>query len=98
LIENEAWVKGRQQWAVLHRGHIYTMSGPGQQQRFLANPDRYTPVFSGLDPVLLLDETREVPGKTDFCVVYDGRLYAFSSAAALAKFRQNAKLYAELSR
>lgn len=98
LIENEKWLAGDQQWAVAHRGRLYTMSGAVQQQRFLANPDRYAPVFSGVDPVLAVDEAREVPGKTAFCAVYDGRLFVFSNAATLAKFRQSPRRYAQAAR
>lgn len=72
------------------------LSGPGQYQRFLANPARYCPVLGGLDPVLAMDENREVPGQAEFCVIYDGRLYMFSGAYALARFRQNPKRYAAL--
>ncbi|NUQ65457.1 MAG: hypothetical protein HUU20_23560, partial [Pirellulales bacterium] len=98
LVENEKWTSGKREWSVVHRGRLYLVSGPEQQKRFLANPDRYAPVLAGMDPVLFLDETREVPGKTDFCLVYDGRLYAFSSRASLAEFRQNPRLYADLAR
>ena len=73
-------------------------SGPEQQKRFQANPDRYAPVLSGNDPVLAMDENRQVAGRTDFCVVYDGRLYTFADASTLARFRQNPTRYAELAR
>jgi YHS domain-containing protein len=98
LVENEKWVAGELSWAVLHRGHVYHMSGPAQQQRFLDDPDRYTPILSGLDPVLLFDETQEVPGRTDHCVVYDGRVFVFASRTSVARFRQNPRRYAEAAR
>lgn len=97
LVENEKWLSGDRRWTVVHRGRTYILSGPGQQQRFRANPERYAPVFSGADPVLAVDRNRSVPGKTEFCVVYDGRLYMFSSASSLAHFRQNPKRYAAVA-
>jgi YHS domain-containing protein len=63
-------------------------------KRFLANPDRYTPVLSGRDAVLAVEQGREVPGSTEFCVVYDDRLYMFSSAESIARFRQDPNRYA----
>jgi len=45
--------------------------------------------------VLLVDGSRQVPGQTDFCVTYDGRLYAFSSAITLKRFQKNPDRYAE---
>ncbi|RMG01331.1 MAG: hypothetical protein D6741_05335 [Planctomycetota bacterium] len=98
LVENERWVPGDERWAVEHRGRTYLMSGPEQQQKFLANPDRYAPVLSGLDPVAFLDGQQSTAGVTDYCVVYDGRLYMFSSADHLARFRQNPSRYAAIAR
>jgi len=97
LVENEKWLRGDRRWTVVHRGRTYVFSGPGQQQRFRANPERYAPVFSGADPVLVVDRNRSVPGKTEFCVVYDGRLYMFSTASNLAQFREDPKRYATVA-
>ena len=72
------------------------MSGADQQQNFLANPDRYAPVMTGNDPVLAVDEGRQARGLTNHCVVYDGRLYSFSSISTLARFRQSPKRYAAI--
>jgi YHS domain-containing protein len=94
LVENEKWVAGDPRWAIVHRNRTYLTSGPAQRQRFMANPERYAPVLSGNDPVWSVDRSRFVGGKTDFCVVYDGRLYMFAEAATLARFRQDPKHYA----
>ena len=96
LVDNGTWVAGDSRWAVEHRGRVYLMSGANQQQRFLANPGRYAPVLSGNDPVLAVDEGRQEPGRTDHCVVYDGRLYSFSSISTLTRFRQNPQRYAAI--
>ena len=96
LAETEQWVVGDPRWAVSYQGCTYQTSGPDLQRRFLANPSRYAPVVSGQDPVLALDEKCSVPGQTEFCVVYDGRLYMFSSAGTLARFHQNPKRYSAL--
>lgn len=94
LVENEKWVSGNPRWTATHQGRTYALSGPEQHQRFITNPSRYCPVLSGMDPVLAVDENREVLGQTECCVVYDGRLYMFSGAYSLARFRQNPKRYA----
>ena len=51
------------------------------------------PAYSGSDAVLLIDGNQMVPGKVDFCVSYDGRVYMFSSAENLAKFQKAPKHY-----
>lgn len=94
LVENEKWVAGNRRWTATHQGRTYLLSGPEQHQRFLTNPSRYCPMLSGMDPVLVVDEDRTVFGLTEFCVVYDGRLYMFSGSYSLARFRQDPHRYA----
>ncbi len=94
LIQNERWVVGDARYAVVHRGRTYYLAGPEQQRRFVANPERYVPALSGLDPVASVDEGRPVAGQTEHCVVYDGRLYMFATPENLARFRQDPKRYA----
>lgn len=93
LAETEQWTAGDPRLGVEHQGRTYLMAGEAQRQRFLANPNRYAPVLGGADPVLAADAKSDVPGRTEHCVVYDGRLYMFSSAAMLARFHQNPKKY-----
>ena len=50
--------------------------------------------YSGNDPVLTVDENRRESGQTDHCVIYDGRLYMFASAATVARFKQDPRRYA----
>jgi YHS domain-containing protein len=94
LGEKEHWTPGNPRWPVVYEGRTYLCSGPMQRQRFLAAPDRYAPAYSGHDPVLVVDGNRRVPGQTDFCVIFDGRLYMFSSSATLARFKNNPQRYA----
>jgi len=94
LSKHERWTKGSAQWAVSYRGATYHCAGPVQRECFLADPERYVPVSQGCDVVALLDEDRNVSGVVDHCVVYEGRLYMFSSAAAVEKFRSNPRRYA----
>jgi len=98
LLEKEQWVPGDPQFAVQYQGKIYLLAGPSQRERFLANPHRYAPAGGGVDPVLAMEENRHIPGRTDYCVVYDGRLYLFSGPESLARFHQNPKKYASFAR
>ena len=93
LVENEQWIKGAPRFAAEWKGRVYWLSDAAALNKFVANAERYTPVLSGLDPVMLMAGERK-DGLTDYCVVYDGRLYMFSSAATLARFRQSPRQYA----
>jgi len=94
LIDNGRWTKGDLRWTVVHGGRIYRLSGPTQRQQFLEDPNRFVPVNSGNDPVLLVDENRTVVGRPAYCATYFGRLYMFSSAATQAQFNKAPGQYA----
>jgi len=86
LSEHQAWVAGDRRWGAHHRGRLYLFAGEVQQQRFLANPDYYSPVLSGYDPVVALREGRYVPGYRSHGAFYHGRVFLFASEANLAEF------------
>jgi len=93
LVRHEQWVQGKPQWAVTYRGQIFMMSGPAEHRLFRANPERYAPALSGCDPVLRASDVGRVAGRTQTCVIYEGRLFMFSCQATLDKFRQEPEQY-----
>lgn len=93
LAANGHWTPGDLRWTVVHNGLIYRLSGNQQRQAFLANPDRYAPVESGNDCVLLVDQRRQAAGSPNFCAIYQGRLFMFSSAESQARFNSNPERY-----
>ena len=94
LVEKSVWVEGRPQWGVRHRGRTYLFAGPGEQQAFLAAPDRYAPALSGDDPVLAFDSGRQVPGQRRYGVTYQSRIYLFSSPETRTAFTSMPEKYA----
>lgn len=96
LVENERWVPGNRRWGAFHRGRLYLFAGENQQQRFMSNPDFYSPILSGNDPVLALEDYQTVPGKRQHGVYYNQRVYLFSSEETLARFYRNPNRYAEV--
>ena len=94
LIRNGRWTRGDLRWTVVHNGWIYRLSGPTERRQFLANPDAFTPAYSGNDPVLAVDEHRTAPGQATCCATYNGRLYMFSNAATQSQFNRNPQRYA----
>ena len=94
LVETRQWAIGDKTWGVVHRGRTYLFLGPAEKEKFLANPDRYSPAFSGNDPVLAVDNQIVAPGRRS-CGVYgiDGRVYLFVDEASLKRFNDNPKRY-----
>ena len=93
LVRHEEWIDGKPQFAVEHEGRTYLMSGPQQQRLFRANPERYSPVLAGRDLVLAVNSGDLVPGRTEMCAIYDGRLFMFSSKATLDAFNESPELF-----
>jgi YHS domain-containing protein/thiol-disulfide isomerase/thioredoxin len=94
LLERRAWVPGNPAHGVVHRGHTYLFAGPEEAQRFFASPDRYCPILSGNDSVLALDNQMMVPGRREFGVFVDNRVYLFANEESLQRFQQNPNRYA----
>jgi len=95
LAERERWVRGDARFGAVHRGQTYLFSGPEQQKRFLANPDRYGLAMSGYDPVLALEKRQYVPGIRKHGLYFNNRIYLFSSEATLTQFWSAAARYAD---
>ncbi len=95
LMERRRWAQGHPSFGVVHRGRTYLFLGPQEREKFLTDPDRYSPVLSGLDPVMLVDSNTPVPGKREFGVFgADGRVYLFANEASRARFEENEQTYA----
>ncbi len=88
------WVRGDPRWGVVHRGITYLFLGPGEQKRFLTNPDRFAPALSGNDAVLAFDKGQLVRGRREFGIFFDKRMYLFANGETLERFQHNPRRYA----
>ncbi len=95
LVDNSRWQPGKKTWGVIHRGRIYLFAGVEEQLRFRADPDRYAPVRSGDDVVLLLEQGHSISGYRQHGLRYDGHVYLFANEGTLEKFRSNPRYYAD---
>lgn len=95
LMERRQWATGNRAWGAIHRGRTYLFVGPDEKEKFLANPDFYSPVLAGNDPVLALDNQILVPGRREFGFFGpDNRVYLFADEASLKRFEANPRRYA----
>ncbi|HEY2882707.1 MAG TPA: thioredoxin family protein [Pirellulales bacterium] len=94
LMEQGQWRLGDRRFGAIHRGRTYLFTSPEEQQKFLANPDRFSPTASGDDVVLAVDYGQQAEGKRCFGLTYQNRIYLFSSEATQQAFMQNRERYA----
>jgi YHS domain-containing protein len=88
------WVRGDARYQVVYRGRTVWLSGAAQRQQFLASPQRYAPARDGNDPVLQVEEGRQVRGSLQYLAAYHQRLYLFAGPATLQRFLQTPERYA----
>ena len=90
-----AWVKGNPHIGIKHRDRLYLFSNLQNLQLFLSNPDKFSPVLSGFDPVLFTDHQRLIDGQRKFGVSYKKRIYLFQNEYALQTFWHAPDRYAK---
>jgi YHS domain-containing protein/thioredoxin-related protein len=95
LSEQERWVKGDPRWGAVHRGCTYLFLSQQHQQRFLSDPDRYSPVLSGFDPAHYVDRGELVPGQRAHGMWFRGKTYLFADEQSLDRFAQAPEFYAQ---
>lgn len=93
LVEKQVWTLGDRRYGVIHRGRTYLFAGPEEQSRFFVNPDQFSPVLSGSDVVVALEQGQMVPGTREHGLFYGNKIFLFSSEETLDKFLRNPQQY-----
>jgi YHS domain-containing protein len=86
LLTKEQWKKGSPALGAIHRGRLFLFTGDKEKKMFLANPDKFSPVLAGVDPVELTERGEVLEGKRAHGVVYRSQVFLFVSEANLEKF------------
>ena len=65
LSESGNLVAGDRRWGCVHRGRLYFFGSQDAFERFQQNPDRFSPMLAGFDPVEYANVGKLVPGRLD---------------------------------
>lgn len=95
MKEKWQWIDGDVRWGAIHEGRTYLFTTEAKRDQFLASPEKFSPVLSGVDPVIAVERNQSIPGKREYAVDYEGKFYFFSSEQTLNKFWTNAAAYAK---
>jgi len=102
LIQDGKWVEGDTQWGIVHRDRTYLFSSKENYERFKTNPDRFSPILSGYDPVIFHDQGKLLEGLEENGVFMGKNdkqhIVLFQSPETRAKFQANPKLYLDTVR
>ena len=94
LKYEQKWITGKLEYGAYHRGRTFLFAGPEQQKQFLASPDAYCPVFSGLDAVKMLEDNEQIEGSRKYGFKYLNSFYLFSGQESMSRFAANPGHYA----
>ena len=86
LYSNKKWRKGDPRFGAIHRDRTYLFADAASRDQFLANPDKYSPMLSGYDPVKFIDQGQLVVGRRQHGVWYHDQMYLFADEATLQRF------------
>jgi YHS domain-containing protein/thiol-disulfide isomerase/thioredoxin len=93
------WKKGDPRFGAVHRGRTYLFASAREQAMFLADPDAYSPVLSGADPVIFAERGELVEGNRTLGIAVSAggdrsEMYLFATVENLERFEKNPKQYA----
>ncbi len=94
LLRDNKWVAGDPRFGIKHRGRVYLFASQREQDVFYADPDEFSPVLAGLDPVHLTERGEAVEGARAHGVVYRKRVYLFQTEENLQRFWQDPEHFA----
>jgi len=94
VTDKMVWKRGDVRYGAVHRGRTYLFPSDAEQKQFLGDPDRYSPVISGNDPVLALEKGETVSGKREFGLMCQNRMFLFANKESYDKFCRDSKRYA----
>lgn len=102
LILENRWSAGDPRFGCRHRGQTYLFASAEYLEKFWNDPDRYSPVLAGYDPVIYQEQGQLVLGdKSNGLFMHeDGvqQIVLFYSAANCEKFRAQPDKYVETIR
>jgi protein disulfide-isomerase len=99
LVEERRWAKGDPRWGVVHRGQTYVFASEANAKKFWTDPDAFSPMLSGFDPVKFAEQRQWFVGKRQFGVFYKDEnsgktsIVLFADEGALQRFWTDPKRY-----
>lgn len=102
LLAKSKWVSGDPKWGCVHRNRIYIFTTEQNLKIFQTDPDAYSPILAGYDPVIFQESGRLVDGLEKHGVFMGKpphqRIVLFANAQTRAQFQVQPKMYLEAVR
>ena len=97
LLTKSKWIDGEEEIGCVHRNRIYIFSSEENLQTFQSDPDAYSPILAGYDPVIFEETGRLVDGLEEYGVFMGKtpkqRIVLFASPETRARFQLEPRRY-----
>ena len=102
LLTRSKWVDGEEEIGCVHRNRIYIFASDENLQTFQSDPDAYSPILAGYDPVIFEETGRLVDGLEEYGVFMGKtpkqRIVLFASPETRARFQLEPRKYLQTVR
>jgi thiol-disulfide isomerase/thioredoxin len=102
LITEGRWEDGDTRFGIVHRNRTYIFANAEKLAQFRSNPDNYSPILAGYDPVVYREQGKLVEGLAENGVFMgrtpNQKVILFKNAATRSKFQMSPQDYLETIR
>ncbi len=99
LITEGRWEDGDTRYGIVHRNRTYIFASAEKLNQFRANPDNYSPILAGYDPVIYHEQGKLVEGLVENGVFMGSmpnqKVILFKDSQTRGKFQASPKEYLE---
>ena len=102
LLTQGKWINGNPKWGCVHRNQVYIFGTEANLKLFKENPEAYSPILAGFDPVVFHESGKLKTGLLNHGVfmgeVPNQRIILFSDPQSRARFQKSPKQFLETVR
>lgn len=99
LLTEGRWAAGDKAFGCVHRAKVYIFASKEKLELFKTNPDAYSPVLAGYDPVIFRESGKLVDGEEEYGVFMgrqpNQRIVLFKTPETRMQFQSNPQMYLE---
>ncbi len=96
LHDQQQWQLGLKSMTTAYDGQRYYFSNARQRAIFLAAPHHYAPALGGQCMVTYAESGRRIAGDLKYGLLYQGRIYLFSSGSYWREFQDRPAVYRDV--
>ncbi len=102
LVTDGEWVDGSKEVGCVHRDRVFLFASEAKREQFLSDPDKFSPILAGFDPVIYCETGKLTEGLESFGLFMgrteQRRVVLFVSPDTQQRFKQTPRKYLDAVR